>query len=311
MTRLIRRRALLIGNDRYDDGRFSALPSTQADIWELRQVLEHRNIGAFASVMPLTDLTADDMRQAISEFLESCDQDELALVYVSGHGTRLVQSGGEFSFIATDTDFDRIAETGVSAGFVNEQLEQCWAPQKVMMIDCCRSGGFAVGLRTSDRQAASVAKSGEESLLTSRGVYVLSSSRAGEDSYADTVSTAEVKPSAFTTEVIEALRTGKVGKDGSGEVSVDDLFHYVNRRMRAQGGRQVPVKSAHGVDDRIVLASCPLGSAPLLVPLSRRPAAQPEGPARPQPKAALPQPTWNDLLTTTGSAFCRTTPRRH
>ncbi|MBV9022313.1 MAG: caspase family protein [Streptomycetaceae bacterium] len=298
MTRLAKRRALLIGNEHYDDGRFAPLPSTQADVWGLRQVLEHRNIGAFVSVTTKSDLTSDDMRQAIGEFLEDCEQDELALVYVSGHGVRLARDGGEFHFVAKDTDFDRVAETGVSAGFVNEQLEQCWAPQKVVVIDCCRSGGFAVGLRTSDRRAAgSVAKSGEQALLTSRGVYVLSSSRAGEDSYADTASGAEVKPSAFTAEVIEALRTGKVGTDRSGAVSVGDLFHYVNRRMRAQGGRQVPVHSAHGVDDRIIIADCPLGSAPLLVPLSGRPAPQPEESVRSQIlKSAGSQPTWSDLL---------------
>ncbi|MET8249630.1 caspase family protein, partial [Streptomyces sp. NPDC005202] len=260
MTRLIKRRALLIGNEHYDDGRFAPLPSTRADVWGLSQVLKHRNIGAFVSVRTESDLTADDMRLAIGEFLEECEEDELALVYVSGHGVRLARDGGEFHFVARDTDFDRVAETGVSAGFVNELLEQCWAPQKVVMIDCCRSGGFAVGLRTSDRQPdGSVAKSGEQALLTSRGVYVLSSSRAGEDSYADAGGGADVKPSAFTAEVIEALRTGKVSKDGSSEVSVDDLFHYVNRRMRAKGGRQVPVHSAHGVDDRIVIAACPLG----------------------------------------------------
>ncbi|MDN3293013.1 caspase family protein [Streptomyces ficellus] len=298
MTRLVKRRALLIGNEHYDDSRFPPLPSTQADIWGMEQVLRHRNIGGFISIESRDNLTADDMRQAISEFLETCEQDELALVYMSGHGARLVRDGGEFHFIATDTDFDRIAETGVSAGFVNEQLEQYWSPQKVLVIDCCRSGGFAVGLRTSDRRPESVAKSAEEPLLTSRGVYVLSSSRAGEDSYADTNSTGEVRPSAFTAEVIEALRTGKVSKDGKGDVSVDDLFHYVNRRMRAQGARQVPVKSAHSVDDRIVIADCPLGTAPLLVPLTRRPSpAAPDQPAQAAtPKSVQSQPSWPQLL---------------
>lgn len=158
----------------------------------------------------------------------------------------------------------------MSAGFVNESLEQCWAPQKVVVIDCCRSGGFAVGLRTSDRRPESlVTKSAEQPPLTSRGVYVLSSSRAGEDSYAGAGSGGDdAKPSAFTAEVIEGPRTGKVSRDGSSEVSVDDLFHYVCRRMRGQGV-QVPVHSAHGVDDRIVIAACPLGRAPILDPLSR------------------------------------------
>lgn len=301
MTRIPRRRALLIGNERYDDDRFGRLPSTHADVWGLEQVLRNRNIGLFASIVSRTDLTADGMRQDISEFLEECGEDELAFVYISGHGTRLVRSGGEFCFVATDTDFDRVAETGVSAGFVNEQLEQCWARQKVMMIDCCRSGGFAVGLRTSDPKGAdSAAQSDEGKLLTSRGVYVMSSSRAGEDSYAGRSSTGEVLPSAFTGEVIEALRTGRVGKNGTGQVTVDDLFAYVNRRMRAQGGRQVPTHSAYGVDDRIVLADCPLGRPPLLVPLTRK-SADTAGTAdrTPQPgtsKSPRKQPTWDALL---------------
>nr|WSY56279.1 AAA domain-containing protein [Streptomyces sp. NBC_00886] len=297
MTRLNERRALLIGNELYDDGRFAPLPSTLADICGMRQVLQHRNIGGFTSITHLDNLMADDMRVAISEFLEACDQDELALVYVSGHGARMVRDDGQFYFIAKDTDFDRIADTAVDAGFVNEQLEACVAPQKVVMIDCCRSGGFAVGLRTTDRkETGKVAKSGEKALLTSRGVHVLSSSRAGEDSYADAgPAGAEVKPSAFTAEVIEALRTGKVSKDGHGDVSVDDLFHYVNRRMRAQGG-QIPVQSTHGVDDRIVLADCPLGAAPILVPLSARTAMPQTEPARPATKSASSQPTWGRLL---------------
>ncbi|MFF3290889.1 caspase domain-containing protein [Streptomyces sp. NPDC003023] len=234
MTRTTHRRALLIGNEFYDDDRYGPLPSTQADVWGLEQVLLNRNIGGFTSITRRTDLTADDMRQAITEFIAECGPEELALVYVSGHGTRLVRAGGEFYFVATDTHFDHVADTGVSAGFVNEQLEQCWAQQKVVMIDCCRSGGFAVGLRTSDQpDPEPVANSGEKALLTSRGVYVLSFSRAGEDSYAD--ATDEIKPSVFTGEVIEALRPGKVGKNGTGEVTVGDLFDYVNRRRMPVG----------------------------------------------------------------------------
>ncbi|MFR9724380.1 caspase, EACC1-associated type [Streptomyces sp. MS19] len=299
MTRLHKRRALLIGNERYDDGRFSSLVSVRADVWGLAQVLKHHKIGNFASVQTESDLAADDMRAVIGEFLQERDEDELALVYVSGHGVRTVHDGGEFHFVARDTDHDRVSATGVSAGFLNDALEECVAPQKIVMIDCCRSGGFAVGLRTSDRQGdSSVAKSGERPPLTSRGVYVLSSSRAGEDSYADAGGGVDVKPSAFTGEVIEALRTGKVSKDGGSAVTVSDLFHYVNRRMRAQdGGRQVPVQSALGVDDRIVIADSPFGRAPVLDPLSSRPREAAGGAAPPHAaKSAHAHPTWIDLL---------------
>ncbi|MFH8219657.1 AAA domain-containing protein [Streptomyces sp. NPDC018057] len=299
MTRLHKRRALLIGNENYDDGRFSPLASVRADLWGLAQVLKHRNIGNFVSVQTESDLAADDMRVVIGEFLQERDEDELALVYVSGHGVRAVRDGGEFHFVAKDTDYDRVAATGVSAGFLNDALEECVAPQKIVMIDCCRSGGFAMGLRTSDRRAeSSMTKSGEQPPLTSRGVYVLSSSRAGEDSYADAGGGDDVKPSAFTGEVVEALRTGKVSKDGGSAVTVSDLFHYVNRRMRAQdGGRQVPVHSALGVDDRIIIADSPFGRAPILDPLSSRP--QPlagEAAQSRVAKSVSAHPGWANLL---------------
>lgn len=289
MTRTIRRKALLIGNERYDDDRFPHLPSTQADTWALSQILLHRNIGSFVSATTLADLTADEMRQAITDFLAECASDELAVLYVSGHGQR-VRSSGEFFFVATDTDFDRVADTGVGAGFVNEALEGAWASQKVVMIDCCQSGGFAVGLRTADGHPRPVTKSGTDSPLTSHGVFVLSSSRAGEPSYAADAGPHNVRPSDFTGEVVEALRTGKVGKDSSGDVSMTDLFDYVNQRMR-HAGRQVPVHSTHGVDDRIIIAACPLGSAPVLPPVNPRSAAQLK-PAT----SAVKQPSWTDLL---------------
>lgn len=77
MTWLTRRRALLIGNENYDDSRFARLLSAQADIWQLKQVLEHRSIGAFLEVRSLADLTAEDMHYEIGAFLEGCDEDEL------------------------------------------------------------------------------------------------------------------------------------------------------------------------------------------------------------------------------------------
>ena len=117
-ARLHKRRALLIGNEHYDDGRFSSLASVRADVWGLAQVLKHHKIGNFVSVQTESDLAADDMRAVIGEFLQERDEDELALVYVSGHGVRTVRDGSEFHFVARDTDYDRVSATGVSAGFL-------------------------------------------------------------------------------------------------------------------------------------------------------------------------------------------------
>jgi len=262
----------------YNDARFERLPSCRADVWHLRQVLVHPVIGSFDSVTVLSDPAATDMRQAISVFLDEAGPGDLALLYISGHGTRLRHSSGEFFFVARDTDFDRLAETAVSAGFVNEQLEACRAPQKITIIDACESGGFAVGLRTRD------AKSGSSAPLRSRGVYVLSSSGAGEASYGGPPSASgEPAPSVFTQEIIEALRTGKADSDGDGQVSVEDLFHYVSQRVRNQELRsvQAPVYSAVGVNSKIIIARVAAGAArlqavPARLPRERMPAASAE-----------------------------------
>ncbi|MEY8040026.1 AAA domain-containing protein [Saccharopolyspora cebuensis] len=296
MSRVLRRRALLVHTETYQDDRFSALPSTRADTWQLRQVLEHRNIGAFDSVRVVGDLRADDMRAEIAEFLESCDPDELALLYLTGHGARTSQTTGEFHFVAADTDHDRISQTGVSAGFVNERLEECCAPHKVAVLDCCFSGGFALGLRTADH-APGAAKSAA-SPLHSRGVYVLSSSGPSEESFSGPGAEDGPTPSVFTGAVVEALRTGKAAKDGSGTVSVDDLIDHVTRQLRGRGG-QVPTRSALGVNDRIVIASCPVGEAPTLAPLAQAPRPEPragsiaEDSATRSPKRLT---TWQDVI---------------
>jgi hypothetical protein len=236
------------------------LPSCRADIWHLKQVLEHRSIGAFDSVCIVPDPTAVAMRQAIREFLDDAGPDDLALLYVSGHGTRLSASTGEFFFAASDTDIDQVSETAVSAGYVNDLLESCRAPQKVAVLDCCQSGGFAVGFRTRDAKGTTPA--GQPAALTTRGVYILSSSGAGESSYSGTPSADGVPaPSVFTGEIIEALYTGEADADGDGKVGVEELFHHVNARVRSRplASPQVPLSSSHGVNARIIIANVAVG----------------------------------------------------
>ncbi|MEV5650226.1 caspase family protein [Nocardia sp. NPDC052254] len=294
MNRQVRRRALLLGIETYADSRFAPLPSIRADLSLLGQALLHRHIGAFSEVRPVTDCTAERMCTEIAEFLGSCEEDELALLYISGHGTRLVQVNSEFHFVTADTDFDNIAATAVGAQFVNDALESCAARQKILMIDCCQSGGFAVGLRAADRDEDATEKGATAAsptpVLRSNGVFVLSSSRATEASFAGSPDSAVIAPSLFTGAVVETLRSGDAARPETGEVTVDDLFEYVNQQLRADF-KQVPVKSAVQVDDRIVIASRPQGPA-RLTPVPQH--------AEVEVAEAVPakdtNPTWPQLL---------------
>ncbi|ALG12507.1 caspase, EACC1-associated type [Kibdelosporangium phytohabitans] len=252
MSTPLRKRALLIGIGTYRDRDLSPLPCTAVDTAQLRQVLEHPAIGAFSEVRVVVDPGADVMRQEISAFTEDLGPADLGLLYISGHGARMSQTTGEFFFIASDTDVRRMASTGVGATFVNEQLEQAAAPQKVAILDCCQSGGYSLGFRTRNT------KSPEPPVapLTSRGVYVLSSSGADESSYAGNATSDGSTPSVFTEELVNALRTGRGDTGNDGIVSVDELFHYVNQQVRRRDlpTPQTPLFSADKVNTRIDLA---------------------------------------------------------
>ncbi|WP_431897556.1 caspase, EACC1-associated type [Nonomuraea sp. bgisy101] len=253
------RRAFLIGTSVYSDGAYTALPSCVADVWQLKQILEQPAIGGFDEVRQALDAPADHLRYEIVEFFSQADPGDLALLYITGHGLRLTRSTGEFFFVTTDTDHQRIEETAVGASYVNEQLGLCRASQKIAILDCCQSGGFVHGFTTRDTKSADSAIP-----LTSHGVYVLSSSGAGQASFAGEDS----RPSVFTEEIVNGLLTGQADHDGDGTVSVEDLFHHVSSQLKQRplAAPQTPVKSAHGVTGQINVARSAIGRSLELQP---------------------------------------------
>ncbi|MFI0466583.1 AAA domain-containing protein [Saccharopolyspora sp. 5N102] len=287
------KRALLIGTAIYQDPNFSPLACTRADTAQLKQVLEHPAIGAFDSVDVLDSPTAAEMRSGIGEFLEKLGPADLALLYSSGHGIRLSRTTSEFFFIAADTDGDAIEQTGVSASFVNEQLEQCLSPQKVAIFDCCYSGGFSLGFRTRDAKSMS----SSAAPVRGRGVFVMSSSGSDERSWGDGDSHPDPRPSAFTGEIIDALRTGRGDTGNDGIVSAEELFHYVADRVRKLelAEPQTPTYSTDKVNCRIDLARSYAGP-PLTPPTVQRPSGPPEPGAAKSDFDESPADPWQLLL---------------
>jgi len=290
MRASLNRRALLIGTAHYQDSRFTPLLCTQADTAGLNAALRHPDIGVFATVTVYENLTSMEFRSAITEFFRSVTPNDLALVYVTGHGKRLREADGEFFFVTTDTDYDDIADTGVSAGFVNHELQDCYAGARVVLLDCCESGGFVHGLQTSTvaksaRPATSPPPEKPKALLTPTGVYVFSSSAPDEESFGS--SSNPDRPSAFTGTVIESLRTGAAGTSESGEVTVAELCRVVQQRLA--GGRQTPLTSSFQVSDEIPIANRPRRPVPLA--LSRTALPAPPSVRRPHTL-----PDWKALL---------------
>ncbi|MEZ0114698.1 RecA/RadA recombinase [Catenulispora sp. EB89] len=294
MSRPSRRRALLIGIGAYDDETFAALPGATADVRELEKVLRARDIGGFDPITCLNDLTAQELRQAVHNFLADSERDEQCLIYISSHGVREAATS-EFQFVARDTVPHDLARTAVPASFLNDRLTLCRARERVVILDCCYSGGFAVGLRTKGEQPSAPGPDQPRDVrpLETNGVVVISSSQASAASY---TGTDENGPSLFTEHLVQALATGAADQDRDDQVSAMELFSHLNSRLRAQDRDrwQAPVISAASVDGHIYVARTPLNR-------SRR--VGPSRPSDPRGTAATPrrakvgdEPTFKDLI---------------
>jgi AAA domain len=262
----MRRYALILATANYDDPAFRALPSVHADAWYLPQVLEDPAIGGFEQVQVVKDAPAGEMRAATVDFLSRRRPDELALLYVSGHGV-WSREIGQLYFVATSTTSGRLPQTSLAAEFVNEQLEACPAGCKVAILDCCFSGAFVQGFRTRGESGP------PPEALTSRGVYVITASDSRESAYEGTTFIGSVAPSVFTGAFLEGLRTGRADLAGDGQISVDELYRYVHDQVKRMSlpTAQTPTKSAQRVVGEIILAQSPTGRRERpreLIPLS-------------------------------------------
>jgi hypothetical protein len=135
----MRRRALIIATETYDDPRFSRLPGTMTDATELDAVLSRPDIGAF-SVTLLRNVRGRAVAIQVEEFFKSATADEMLLLYISGHGE--TDEDGHLYFINSDTDGDLLNATALPAHDVNKEMRHSAARGIIVLLDCCYGGAF-------------------------------------------------------------------------------------------------------------------------------------------------------------------------
>ena len=81
----------------------------------------------------------------IARFFANRHPDDLLFVHFSGHGVRDIH--GDLYLAATDTEFDLLSATAISASWLNEQFSRTRSRRTVVLLDCCFSGSFPFGAR--------------------------------------------------------------------------------------------------------------------------------------------------------------------
>ena len=248
------RAALVIATASYQDPGLSQLRATADDAQVLTEVLGDPGIGGF-TVTPVIDADERRVRREIDVFLSGRSPRDVVLVYLSCHG--VLDRRGRLYFAAIDTVKDQLGSTGIPAGWLLEQLDECRARQQVVILDCCFSGAFAKGSKGDGELDLERRLAGN-----ARGRAVLTASRSGEYSLTgDALPGAAVSGSVFTAGLVEGLRTGDADVGGDGYVSVDEAYDFAYRHVLSLGADQTPQRWLSGGEGAIVLARSPAGIA--------------------------------------------------
>ncbi len=253
------RSALIVANWQYEDPLLRGLVAPSQDAESLGAVLRDPAIGNF-EVTILANEPSYRISEQVESFFGDCERDDLRVFYFSGHG--ITDDDGQLYYAAPNTRHNRLRSTAVAASWVNDLMNQCRSRRQVMLLDCCHSGAFA---RTKAAGPVNVGKyftgnNPEEG----RGKFILTASDAFQYSFeGDAVEGTGVQ-SVFTEALVEGLRSGAADSDGDGQITLDELYSYVYKRVRERAAQQTPRKWASDVEGTFVIAANPI---PLETPL--------------------------------------------
>jgi|GEM_PF-2866139 len=240
---MARRFALLIGNTEFDSPEdFPKLHTPANDVQDFASSLMRH--GRFEIVDKLINESAENLKLAIEDFyINRAKRGDLTLLYYSGHGFR--NKSGKFYLAAKNTQFNHSWTTGIEDDFIRQVLKNSGSRHHIIILDCCSSGAFIEGR-----------KSGAEPLLFEKleGITtaILASSRASEYSFES-----EGRNSLFTYQLMYGIRTGEADRNNDGCISVNELFDYAERKVRAKYDTQSPIMNLTTSKSKVIVAWCP------------------------------------------------------
>lgn len=241
------RHALLIGISRFKDEAWTPLRYAGKDAEDLASVLRAPARGGFASVTVLTR-PEETTRAALLAALQALQArvrrpQDVAMVYVSGHGTLARDVRGELQryLVTSDTSFHDVAGTGLDMATLESSLEQLQSRRRVLVLATCHSGTGKSLLPPEVRAELERTKGPAPALVrpleeSSRASIILSASDWGEAAREDDALGNDI----YTHFFVQAL-DGRGDRNGDGAVGATEAHDFARRLTYAYTqGRQRP-----------------------------------------------------------------------
>ncbi len=196
--------------------------------------------------------TESNIKKALRTFLGEAKEDDIVLIYISGHGGPDPKRGGDIAYLFThDTDPDDITGTSLYMDEIKNSVEKHIKAKRVIVIaDTCHSGAIP-GVKAIEFNQAEVVNRYLAELRVTQGSFALLTSAEARQ-----LSLEDKKwgggHGVFTHYLLEGmsgLADGYVSNDGGvatggrkdGIVTVGELFEYVREKVGVEtNGHQIP-----------------------------------------------------------------------
>jgi len=232
----VQRFALVIGNGNY---KFSPLRNPVTDAKDMAQALA----GFGFDVICKTDLSQNEMKQAIRAFGETIQQGGTGVFYYAGHA---VQVDGKNYLIPVGAEISHEHEVeyeAVDVGFLLSQMQEAHNQLNIVILDACRNNPFNRRFRSTNAGLASI--------NAPSGTLIAYATAPGS-----VASDGDGRNGLYTQELLRAMHEPAL--------KIEDVLKHVRSAVQnLTGGRQVPWESSSLVGDFYFL---PGTGAPKVLP---------------------------------------------
>lgn len=244
--------ALVVGVSEYRDSRVPSLRYAGRDARAFHDWLIAPDGGRLAParvrLLVDKDATAEELRNALFEWLKQPLAEDQVIVYFAGHGTPESADAAENLFLLPyDADYSRLAATAFPMWDVETALKRYIRSQRVIvMIDACHAAGvgegFEIARRAGRGMSVNAIADGCERLATStQRVCMMCASASGQFSQED--QRWDGGHGVFTYELLRGLR-GEADFAHDGTVNLGELTQFVSQEVRREThNSQTPIVS--------------------------------------------------------------------
>ena len=233
--------AVLIGNSQFTpEAELSALTSPPQDVAGLAAELKAEGRGLFTDITLLVNKSSSEIKKSLIKILKDAGKDDLVLLYYSGHG---LPNKNDLFLATADTERDYLETTAVSFEEIYRWIKSYYCQKIVILLDCCYSG--VAGNRFKGDLESQLKILNDQ--VTSTCLMTASSN----DQVA--LDRAEGGYSLFTKHLINGIH-GAADCDSSGQITLDELFRYVNKHVTEECPTQIPKRFLNNENGELILA---------------------------------------------------------